>query len=115
MQGACIKEIGIVVGGTGEEIMEAVGDGSRWDVQVTYIPQEEPLGLAHCVLISNDFLGADHFVMSLGDNMLQQSLSGFTKRFEAAKARSALPRLGEEGLVAPAAQILLAKVDNPRP
>jgi glucose-1-phosphate thymidylyltransferase len=114
MQQAGIKEIGIVVGGTGEEIMEAVGDGSRWDVHVTYIPQDEPLGLAHCVLISQDFLGADDFVMYLGDNMLQQSLSGFTKRFEAAKARSALPRLGEEGLVAPAAQILLAKVDDPR-
>ena len=97
MQRAGIKEVGIVVGGTAEEIMEAVGDGSRWDVHVTYIPQDEPLGLAHCVLISQDFLGADDFVMYLGDNMLQQSLTGFTKRFEAAKARSALPRLGEEG------------------
>jgi glucose-1-phosphate thymidylyltransferase len=114
MQRAGIKEIGIVVGGTAEEIMEAVGDGSRWDVQVTYIPQTEPLGLAHCVLIAQEFLGADDFVMYLGDNMLQQGLTGFLQRFEAAKARSALPRLGEEGVVAPAAQILLAKVDDPR-
>jgi glucose-1-phosphate thymidylyltransferase len=111
---AGIKEVGIIVGPTGEEVMEAVGDGSRWDVVITYIPQAEPLGLAHCVLIAEDFLGSDDFVMYLGDNMLQQSLLAFTKRFEADKARSALPRLGEEGVVAPAAQILLARVDDPR-
>jgi len=46
--------------------------------------------------------------------MLQQGLSGFVKRFDAEKARSALPRLGDEGMKAPAAQILLAKVDDPR-
>jgi glucose-1-phosphate thymidylyltransferase len=114
MVAAGIKEIGIIVGSTGEEVREAVGDGSRWDVQVSYIPQDEPLGLAHCVLIAEKFLGEDDFVMYLGDNMLQQGLVNFTKRFEADQARSALPRLGEEGLVAPAAQILLAKVDDPR-
>jgi glucose-1-phosphate thymidylyltransferase len=114
MAAAGIKEIGIIVGGTADEITEAVGDGSRWGVDVTYIPQDEPLGLAHCVLIAQDFLGDDDFVMYLGDNMLQQGLAGFTKRFDAEKARSALPRLGEEGVVSPAAQILLAKVDDPR-
>ena len=96
MAAAGIKEIGIIVGGTRDEITEAVGDGSRWGVEVTYIPQDEPLGLAHCVLIAQDYLGDDDFVMYLGDNMLQQGLSNFTKRFEAEKARSSLPRLGED-------------------
>jgi glucose-1-phosphate thymidylyltransferase len=114
MAEAGIKEIGIIVGATGDEIVEAVGDGSRWGVDVTYITQDEPLGLAHCVLIARDFLGDDDFVMYLGDNMLQQGLIEFTKRFEAHKARSNLPRLGDEGLVAPAAQILLAQVEDPR-
>ena len=113
MADAGIKEIGIIVGGTRDEITQAVGDGSRWGVEVTYIPQDEPLGLAHCVLIASDFLGDDDFVMYLGDNMLQQGLAGFAKRFDAEKARSALPRLGEEGK-SPSAQILLAKVDDPR-
>jgi glucose-1-phosphate thymidylyltransferase len=111
---AGIKEIGIVVGQTGDEIREAVGDGSRWGVEITYIPQDAPLGLAHCVLIARDFLGDDDFVMYLGDNMLQQGLAGFTERFEAARAAASSPRLGEESVAVPSAQILLAKVDDPR-
>jgi glucose-1-phosphate thymidylyltransferase len=74
-------------------------------VNVTYIPQEAPLGLAHCVLIAQDFLGDDEFVMYLGDNLLQQGLSDFVERFEQART---------SGDPAPAAQILLAEVDDPR-
>ena len=111
---AGIKQVGIIVGQTGPEVMEAVGDGSRWGIDVTYIPQDEPLGLAHCVLIARDFLGDEDFVMYLGDNMLQQGLAGFTSRFESARAAAASPRLGEESATQPTAQILLAKVDDPR-
>jgi glucose-1-phosphate thymidylyltransferase len=112
---AGIKQIGIVVGGTGaQDIMEAVGDGSRWGIEVTYIPQEAPLGLAHCVLIAREFLGDEDFVMYLGDNMLQQGLVGFTEGFEASRTLASAPRLGEVGPTAPSAQILLTKVDDPR-
>src|SRR2546421_4777497 len=41
---AGITDIGIVVGDTAQEIMAAVGDGSRWGARVTYIPQDAPLG-----------------------------------------------------------------------
>ncbi len=112
---AGIKQIGIVVGGTGaDDIVEAVGDGSQFGIEITYIPQEAPLGLAHCVLIARDFLGDDDFVMYLGDNMLQQGLVAFTEGFEAARTLASAPRLGEDGSDMPAAQILLAKVDDPR-
>ena len=97
---AGIKEIGIVVGQTGDEIREAVGDGSRWGVDITYIPQDAPLGLAHCVLIARDFLGDDDFVMYLGDNMLQQGLVECIAGFEADTS-------------APAAQIRLSPVPDP--
>jgi len=106
MVGAGIGEIGIIVGDTGDEIRAAVGDGSRFGVKVTYIPQDAPLGLAHCVLIAQDFLGDDDFVMYLGDNMLQQGLTDFVKRFEAARAAG--------GAAVPNAQILLCEVDDPR-
>jgi glucose-1-phosphate thymidylyltransferase len=106
MAAAGIRSIGIIVGDTADEIRAAVGDGSRWGVSVTYIPQDAPLGLAHCVLIARDFLADDDFVMYLGDNMLQQGLVEFVERFEKARAL--------DGADAPTAQILLARVDDPR-
>jgi glucose-1-phosphate thymidylyltransferase len=102
-----ITDIGIVVGDTRAEIMSAVGDGSRFGVRVTYLPQEAPLGLAHCVHIARDFLGDDDFVMYLGDNMLEQGLGQFIERFKA-------ERDGSLWANAPAvAQILLKEVPNP--
>src|SRR4051812_40017971 len=114
MAAAGISEIGIITGETGAEVMEAVGDGSNWGVKVTYIPQDAPLGLAHCVLIAADFLGDDDFVMYLGDNMLQQGLTEFVEAFEAERQahHDELPLLGHAD--APSAQILLAPVDDPR-
>jgi glucose-1-phosphate thymidylyltransferase len=85
--------------------MAAVGDGSRWGIAVTFIPQDAPLGLAHCVLIARDFLGDDDFVLYLGDNMLQQGLVGLVDGFTA---------LRTTGAAAPSAQILLAHVENPK-
>jgi glucose-1-phosphate thymidylyltransferase len=103
MVDAGITELGVIVGDTRDEVMAALGDGSRWGAQVTYIPQDEPLGLAHCVLIAQDFLGDDDFVMYLGDNLLEQDLAAFVHAFEDAR-RSAAP---------PVAQILLKKVPDP--
>lgn len=78
---AGIDQIGIVIGDTGPEIREAVGDGSRFDVHVTFIPQEAPLGLAHAVKISRGFLGDDRFVMFLGDNVIQGGISPLIAEF----------------------------------
>jgi glucose-1-phosphate thymidylyltransferase len=105
MVAAGIKRIGIVVGETADEIMAAAGDGSRWGAEITYIPQDAPRGLAHCVLIARDYLGDDDFVVYLGDNMLQQNLDGLVTAFEA--ERAAAP----DELVA---QLLLAHVEDPR-
>src|SRR3954447_5007321 len=113
MVAAGIRDFGIVIGDTGDEIRAAVGDGSRWGVSVTYIPQDEPLGLAHCVLIARDFLGDDDFIMYLGDNMIQQGVAGFVERFEADRHRSRTPTL-DGAVVAPVAQILLCPVPDPQ-
>lgn len=101
MAEAGIKEVGIIVGDTRQEIMAAVGTGERWGMEVTYIPQDAPLGLAHCVLIARDFLADDDFVMYLGDNMLRQSVKEFVEHFEVDRGDAA-------------AQILLAHVADPR-
>ncbi|MEO7557291.1 MAG: glucose-1-phosphate thymidylyltransferase [Acidimicrobiales bacterium] len=110
MAAAGITDIGIIVGATRDEIEAAVGDGSRFGVHVTYIPQAAPLGLAHCVRIARDFVGDEDFVMYLGDNMLQQGLAEFVERFES--DRAAAPRLDHLN-EPPAAQILLCPVPDP--
>jgi glucose-1-phosphate thymidylyltransferase len=96
---AGITEIGLVVGDTAPDIKEAVGDGARWDVRIIYIPQEAPLGLAHAVKISEEFLGTDRFVMFLGDNVIQGGISGLIRQFESSDCN---------------AQIVLTKVANPQ-
>jgi glucose-1-phosphate thymidylyltransferase len=96
---AGIDEIGIVIGDTGDEIRAAVGDGSRFGVQITYIPQDAPLGLAHAVKISQPFLGDDRFVMFLGDNVIQGGISGLIRQFADSEWNS---------------QVVLTEVDQPQ-
>lgn len=95
---AGIRDIGIVVGDTKAEIKEAVGDGSKWGIRISYIEQSAPLGLAHAVKISEGYLKKDPFVMYLGDNIITGGVRPFVERFNKEK---------------PNAQILLAHVPNP--
>ncbi len=95
---AGIKDFGIIVGDTAAAVEKAVGDGSRWGINITYIPQPDPLGLAHAVKTAQPFLGDDDFIMYLGDNLIKSSVSGLVREFEAQR---------------PAASILLTPVPNP--
>lgn len=95
---AGITDLGIVVGDTGDQIREAVGDGSRFGAQVTYIQQEAPLGIAHGIKIARDFLGDERFVLFLGDNFIRDGIVPFVEAFQ------------DDSLNA---QILLYKVPNP--
>src|SRR3990172_5006013 len=56
MRDAGVRDVGIVVGDTHREIREAVGDGGRFGLRVQYIQQEQPLGLAHAVKVSEAYL-----------------------------------------------------------
>lgn len=96
---AGIKEIGIIVGETKEEIKQATGDGSRWGLNITYIEQEAPLGLAHAVRISEEFLKDEPFVMYLGDNILKSGITSLVEEFKKEKPNSL---------------ILLTEVENPQ-
>jgi glucose-1-phosphate thymidylyltransferase len=78
---AGIQDIGIVVGDTAEEIKRAVGRGGQFGVEITYIRQDAPLGLAHAVKISQGFLGDERFVMFLGDNVIQGGISPLIAQF----------------------------------
>ncbi|MGE5553683.1 MAG: glucose-1-phosphate thymidylyltransferase [Betaproteobacteria bacterium] len=96
---AGIDDIGMIIGDTGPEVRAVVGDGSRWGVKITYIPQAAPLGLAHAVQTAKDFLYPDPFVMFLGDNLIKGGIVSFVERFRASK---------------PNALILLTHVPNPQ-
>jgi len=95
---AGIHDMGIVVGDTGEEIRTAVGRGGRWGIDVTFIHQDKPLGLAHAVKVSQDYLGDDPFVMFLGDNVIQGGIGELVEQFRASEWNS---------------QIVLTRVEHP--
>ena len=82
MAEAGIEEVGIIIApDTGPEIEAAAGDGTRFGVRISYIVQDEPLGLAHAVLTAEPFLGETPFVMYLGDNLLQGGISDLVAAF----------------------------------
>ena len=95
---AGITEVGVVTGSTGDEVRAAVGDGSRWGLTVTYIPQEAPLGIAHAVMTAADFVRGQPFLLYLGDNVLLEGVGRFVEEFERTR---------------PDAQILLTRVAEP--
>ncbi|CAO5148063.1 Glucose-1-phosphate thymidylyltransferase [Frankia sp. AiPs1] len=95
---AGIVDVGIIVGETATEIESAVGDGSAFELRVTYIRQEAPLGLAHAVLIAREYLADEPFVMYLGDNLIIGGIASLVEEFRR---------------TTPDALILLTKVDNP--
>jgi glucose-1-phosphate thymidylyltransferase len=95
-----ITEIGVVLGHKGrEEIQELLGDGGDYGVNITYIVQGNPLGLAHAAGCARDFVGDDDFVMYLGDNILKSGVNDLVESFEA----------GDYG-----AGIALQEVENPK-
>jgi len=96
---AGIEQIGIIIAPeTGDEIREAVGDGSSFGASITYISQDRPAGLAHAVLTAEDFIDSAPFVMYLGDNLLRDGITDLVGAFRANE---------------PDALILLTKVPDP--
>ena len=83
-----IKRLDFVLGHLPDEVEARFGDGSRWGIRLTYIEQEAPLGLAHAVMISEDFLGKEPFVMYLGDNILKSGIKSLVEEFQEEKPNS---------------------------
>jgi len=83
---AGIKDIGILVNADNNDVAMAIGDGKNWGVHIQYIPQEAPLGLAHVVKISQDFIKEEPFIFYLGDNMVIGGVERFLQQFEKEKS-----------------------------
>ena len=96
---AGIREVVVVVAPhSADAIRETVGDGSRFGQKITYIVQAAARGLADVVLVAEEALGDEPFVMYLGDNVLEGGVRYLVEEFEREK---------------PNASILLTKVEHP--
>jgi len=92
------KEIGIILGPNREQVIEAVNSG-RWDADIEFIYQGEPKGLAHAILVAEDFLGDEEFIMYLGDNIIKGGITQHARKFKS---------------LDPDALVLLTQVEEPQ-
>ena len=94
-----ISDIAIIIGGTGSnKVKEYYGDGSKFNVRITYIEQESPKGIAHAINLCKEFIGDEKFLVFLGDNIIQKSINNIARKFESSDND---------------ALILLCEVENP--
>lgn len=99
LQDAGIHEVGVIISPeTGNQIKEALSK-NPWGFEFTYIPQDNPLGLAHAIKIAQKYLKDEAFVMYLGDNLISHGIREFIERFKSTRADALL---------------LLKEVDDPR-
>ena len=94
-----VKDIVIIIGGIGsQKVKDYYGNGEKFGVNISYIHQDFPRGISHAISLCENFIGNEKFLVFLGDNIIQKSISEFGMEFEKSNA---------------AASILLCEVDNP--
>lgn len=69
-----------------DQFQRLLGDGSQWGLDLTYIQQPSPDGLAQAYLLTEDFLAGAPSAMVLGDNIFFGH--GLPEMLELAKART---------------------------
>jgi len=82
---AGIKELAIVVNADSDEVPRAIGNGERWGLRITFIPQTSPGGLAQVVGLAEQFMGKEPFIFYLGDNMVVGGVRRFVEEFTSSK------------------------------
>lgn len=99
LRDAGITDIGIILGDNmPEKVQSLLGDGSEYGVNITYIVQGEPRGIAHAVGCAEEFMDGEPFVVYLGDNILKGGIRYMAEEFQSD---------GMEAMVA------LCRVDHP--
>jgi glucose-1-phosphate thymidylyltransferase len=77
-----ITDICVVVGEMERQMRDFLGDGSDQGVNLSFVRQTEPKGLAHAVGFAKEFVGGDPFVLYLGDAIYGSGFKSFAERFE---------------------------------
>lgn len=67
MRALGIEEVYVVVGYFGNRLMQELGDGSRWGVELHYVEQTTRDGIGHAVSLLEPMIGDRSFVLFLGD------------------------------------------------
>ena len=94
-----ITDIAIIIGGLGSnKVKEYYGNGENFGVNITYIEQDEPKGIAHAIRLCKDFIDNEKFLVFLGDNIIQKPIADFVENFNKSDYD---------------ATVLLCEVDNP--
>ncbi len=73
MMTAGIEEVLLVVGWRSDVVSEYFGDGSDFGIQIGYATQATQDGTGRVVELARDFCGADPFLLSYGDILLDPS------------------------------------------
>jgi len=82
LEEAGITEIAIIIGGVAaNKVQEYYGNGENFGVRITYINQDQPRGIAHAIRLCKDFVNNEKFIVFLGDNILQQTISDYAREF----------------------------------
>jgi len=96
---AGITDIVIIIGGIGaNKVKEYYGNGENFGVNITYIEQDEPRGIAHAIRLCKEFVNNKKFLVFLGDNIIQKPIRNFVENFNKSDYD---------------ATVLLCEVDNP--
>ena len=96
---AGITDIAIIIGGLGSnKVEEYYGNGENFGVNITYIEQDEPRGIAHAIRLCKEFVNNEKFLVFLGDNIIQKPITDFVENFNKSDYD---------------ATVLLCEVDNP--
>ena len=84
LAGMGIREVMVIVGGKSVgDIVELLGDGRHFGLDLTYRYQRGALGIAHAIGLAKDFIGGDSFCVVLGDNILRGApLADLAQAFE---------------------------------
>ena len=83
LRDAGIKDIAIIIGDVyPEKVKEFYGDGEKFGVNLTYVYQDKPKGIAHAISLCQDFIGNEKFAVYLGDNILRTGLLSYVQKFE---------------------------------
>jgi glucose-1-phosphate thymidylyltransferase len=84
LAGMGISEVMVIVGGKSVgDVVELLGDGAQFGLDLTYRYQPGAKGIAHAIGLARGFVGDDAFCCILGDNILRgTALDGVAREFE---------------------------------